>query len=131
PLAEDVSAVMQKRTFRQDLLERRLALEQRLPAQILAIEIKEIERAIEESRRVPLGILQELEARPPLRVERHKLSIEHRLVLDGSKRLADRGIFPRDVETVAGTERDVAGFRHGDGAKAVPFGLEHPIGIVE
>ncbi len=126
-----MGAVKQERAFRQDLLKRRLALEERPPPQILAVEIEEVEHAIEETRRLPLGILQQLETRAPVGIERDELPIEHRLVLDGAKSLADRGIFLRDVVEVARIERRASGRRYGDGAEAVPLRLEEPAGIVE
>src|SRR4029079_19616752 len=120
-----------KRALRQDLLERSLALEQRLAAQILIVEIKQIEHTIEKPRKLPLGGLQQLKARSPVFVERHELAVEHGLVLDLSECRADRRIFARYIVEVAGIKRCLSGLRHGDGAEAVPFRLEHPIRIVE
>src|SRR5215469_4577640 len=124
-------AVKQKPALRQNLLEHRLALEQGLAVQILPVDIKEIEHAIEHTRGLTLGILQELEARAPMLIEGHELAVEYGLVLDLGEGLADRGIFPRDVVEVAGIERRVARPRHGDSAEAVPFGFKYPIRIVE
>ena len=131
PLPHDMGAVQQQRALRQDALKLGLAFEQGLAAQILAVEIEQIEHAIEEPRRLPLGVLQQLEARTPLLIQRHKLAVEHGLLLDRGEGRTDRGIFARDVVAVAGIERGMTRRGDGNGAEAVPLGLEHPGGVVE
>jgi hypothetical protein len=50
-------------------------LEQRLSAQVFAIETEQIEDAVEQPRRIASGILQQLKARAAMRIERHQFAV--------------------------------------------------------
>ena len=100
-------------------------------AQILFAAIEEVEGAVEQAHLLALGILQELEARAAMRVERDKLAVDYGEAVNLAQGAADRRIFARQVDQVPRIKRDRAVLDFGHQAEAVPFRLEDPVGIVE
>ena len=100
-------------------------------AQILLVEIEEVEGAIEEAHLLAFCILQELEAGAAMRVERHKLPVDHGKAVNLAQGAANRWIFARQVDQVPRIKRDRAVLDFGHQAEAVPFRLEDPVRVVE
>jgi hypothetical protein len=122
---------LQQRVTRQNLLQQFFALDQRMIAQILVVEIDEVERAVAQPYLLALGILQQLEARAAAWVKRDKLAVDDREAVKAAQGGANRGIFSRQVDQVPRIKRDRAILDFGHQAEAVPFRLEDPVRIVE
>jgi hypothetical protein len=127
----DVLAEGQQPMLGQDAAQALLARDQGQSAQVLARKEHQIERAVEERGLGPQCVLQELKARDAVRIEGNELAIDHGVLLDLFEGLGDRLVAVADDLAVAGIERDLAALDAGDHAKAVPFGLEDPIRVIE
>src|SRR4029077_5864727 len=91
----------------------------------------QIEDAIEQLGFMAECILEKLEARDALAVERDQFAIQHGVGFHPLKRLRDFDITVADDLAVATVERDVPGLDAGDHTEAVVLVLEDPIGVVE
>ena len=126
-----MGAVVQQGVTRQNLLQQFFPLDQRMIAQILVVEIDEVERAVAQPHLLALGILQKLEARAAACVKRDKLAVDDREAVKPAQGGADRGIFSRQVDQVPRIKGNRAVLDFGHQAEAVPFRLEDPVRIVE
>ena len=77
-LVPNMGAIVQQRVARQNLLQQFFSLDQWTIAQILVVEIDEVERAVAQPHLLALGILQKLEARAAACVKRDKLAVDDR-----------------------------------------------------
>ena len=77
-LVPHMGAVVQQGVTRQNLLQQFFPLDQRMIAQILVVEIDEVERAVAQPHLLALGVLQKLEARAAACVKRDKLAVDDR-----------------------------------------------------
>ena len=104
---------------------------QRQARKIFAVLKHEIEGAVEELCFTAQRILQELEMRNAVLVERDKLAVDDGIALDAFERLCDLDVVVADDLAVAAVERDLAAFDLCDHAEAIVFVLENPAVIVE
>src|ERR1043165_2509843 len=111
----------------QRALEQLAAVGVRQLADVVAVEPKDVEDEDE----LAVALLEELEARASLFVERDDLAVEHGLRhLQLPQRLGDFGEARREVDLVAAPHRQLAAGDRGDGAEAVVFELVDPLVLV-
>ena len=128
----DVLAQADDTVLTDERREQLLAAPQRLVAQVVAVEVEQVEHVVQQ---VPLAglliALQELEARLALVIHGHDLAVEHRVVAEIRERLGHGGklLVVREQPSRVGSH--LAAFDLRDGTIAVPLDLEEPAGPIE
>src|SRR5688572_12628440 len=126
-----MAAVCDELVLREETAQALLSLKERKVPQIFTGLEHYIENAVAEGGFRSQGVLQELEMRYAVPVERDQLSIEYGIHLYQLEDLRHGPIAIADDLSVARIKGNLAVVYAGDHAETIPLGLENPVRIVE
>ena len=124
PFLFDMLTVAQQTVTGQQLLKQGFTLKEGLAAHVLPAKEENVEHAIPQlCPFITQRVLQQLEARPALRIKRDQLAIDDTRLCDGAQRLCDGGIAGSHLNTITREEPYRATPYFGDEPEAVPLGF--------